>query len=555
LFHKLWEKGVRGKMFRVLYNLYQGATRVASHDGCVTDAFSSDVGLHEGDVISPTLYLFFIDDLLKEVWSKHPGVNLLGPCDNGAPSKAVAAMQADDFVAVCSSLEETQAVANTVLDYSNMWRFRLNSKKSAVMHVPPPRVSSNLTESGIVWNGVPVPVVTKYCYLGLWFQNNCSWNTHFEATMQKVGRRVAMLMPVWKNRHITVPVKRIVMLTCVRPIIEHGAEVWWPTKQQMARIDRIQTNIIKCAMRISKEKPCSHAILAEWGVKPLHMWLHQRAIEYYYRVQRMQADRLPRQVFEAEWRRDGDTTCVLPWQRYVGGLLCKYGIDEQTARSGKAACKTHVKKQQAACYSDLVAMDTPKLRSLQRYLQHVHPTHVNDMSFDVVRPYLCVERPTLGIELMMRIRLGCLCVHEHALKFSRHANHGDDADHSVDAVAALCPACGTAEETISHFVFECPKTADLRNAMINDINNSFPDAWQKCQGMVDQQKALSFVSCGFWGGDEAMAYLAPLIARYLEKAWRVRNKCKHGHSTSSVSGSAQQALGAGPMAALLWHEG
>jgi Reverse transcriptase (RNA-dependent DNA polymerase) len=32
LFHKLWEKGVRGKMFRVLHNLYQGANRVVSHD-------------------------------------------------------------------------------------------------------------------------------------------------------------------------------------------------------------------------------------------------------------------------------------------------------------------------------------------------------------------------------------------------------------------------------------------------------------------------------------------------------------------------------------------
>eukprot|EP00775_Hariotina_reticulata_P015269 gene15269-biopygen2950 len=72
LFHKLWEKGVRGKMLHVLYNLYQGAQRVASHDGAVTGAFTSNVGLHEGDVISPTLYLFFIDDLLREVWTKHP---------------------------------------------------------------------------------------------------------------------------------------------------------------------------------------------------------------------------------------------------------------------------------------------------------------------------------------------------------------------------------------------------------------------------------------------------------------------------------------------------
>ena len=144
-----------------------------------------------------------------------------------------------------------------------------------------------------------------------------------------------MLMPIWKNRHISVEVKRIVMLTCVRPIIEYGAEVWWPcNEQQLAKIDRVQTGIIKTAMRITKEKPCSHAVLAEWGVKPLHMWLHQRAVEYYYRVKGMHADRLPRQVLEAEWKHSDGSARVLPWQRYVSGLLCKYDID---ASSGKKA--------------------------------------------------------------------------------------------------------------------------------------------------------------------------------------------------------------------------
>jgi len=46
-------------------------------------------------------------------------------------------MQADDFVAVCDSIEEARAVAQTVYDYSRKWQFRLNAKKSAVMHVAP----------------------------------------------------------------------------------------------------------------------------------------------------------------------------------------------------------------------------------------------------------------------------------------------------------------------------------------------------------------------------------------------------------------------------------
>jgi hypothetical protein len=87
--------------------------------------------------------------------------------------------------------------------------------------------------------------------------------------VKKVGRRKNMLMPVWKSRHISVEVKRIVMLTCVRPIVEYGDEVWAPsTKQKWAAIGCVQTDIIKCAMRVGHERPYTHAVLAEWGVKP-----------------------------------------------------------------------------------------------------------------------------------------------------------------------------------------------------------------------------------------------------------------------------------------------
>ena len=47
MFARLWQAGVRGKMFRVLHNLYDGARRVVSHEGCTTDSFTCDLGLRE----------------------------------------------------------------------------------------------------------------------------------------------------------------------------------------------------------------------------------------------------------------------------------------------------------------------------------------------------------------------------------------------------------------------------------------------------------------------------------------------------------------------------
>lgn len=526
LFHKLWEKGVRGKMFRVLYNLYQGATRVVSHDGCVTNAFASDLGLHEGDVISPTLYLFFINDLLTEVWDKHPGVTLLGPCD-ASNNKAVAAMQADDFVAVCGSLAESQAVAQTVYKYSQKWCFRLNSRKSALMHVSPNGVS-DLSDSGIVWDDMLVPVVSKYCYLGLWFENSCSWNAHFEHVLKKAEQRKNMFMAVWKNRHIKVEVKRIVLLTCVRPILEYGAEVWAPsTANQWSKLDRVQTDIIKCAMRVTKENPCSRAVLAEWGLKPMHMWLHERALGYYFRVQCMPDSRLPKQVLNAQWKTASGVVCVLPWQKYVCGLLCKYGVDVQSAVTYSVEkCKMHIKQQVAEKYADMVVTDMSQLSTLKRYVDFVNPKHIDNMSFKRPRPYLCVGCPSLGIELMMRVRLGCLCVHERTTRYSRSS----DAADSENLTSAPCPACNAPVESLSHFLFDCSKTVEMRSVLFDSLNR-IPGGAEKlrqCLLITDgKEKVSRFVSCDYWGDFENVRVAVPAISEYLLKAWSVRNCCKH----------------------------
>jgi len=41
------------------------------------------------------------------------------------------------------------------------------------------------------------------------------------------------------------------------------------------------------------------------------------------------------------------------------------------------------------------------------------------------------------------------------------------------------------------------------------------------------QKALSFVACGTWGDTSIATEISSYIAVYLQKAWRLRNRCKH----------------------------
>jgi len=290
------------------------------------------------------------------------------------------------------------------------------------------------------------------------------------------------------------------------------------------RIDKVQTDIIKCAMRCDHEKPATLALLAEWGVKPMHLWLHERALEYFYRVLSMSDGRMPKCILTAQWIDAAGNECLLKWQEYVSHLMNLYAIDHAVACSASVQCKSHVKKQIAAKHTDDVLLGMAALSTLQNYVSFVHPEHVGRMSFANVRPLLSGCYPSYGVELLMRVRLQCLSVHERTSRFRRCCNE----DSALTVSASCCPACKDGSESLAHLLFVCPMYDEYRKEMFDGIK-TVDGCAAKLSSMLNNadslQKALSFVACGTWG--DTSIEIASYIAAYLQKAWRLRNRCKH----------------------------
>jgi hypothetical protein len=470
-------------------------------------------------------------------------------CGTGAVSDVVAGMQADDLVVVCSSLSEAQAVAETIYAYSKKWRFKLNSKKSAVMHVPLQGRRSVVRESDIVWDGVPVPIASKYCYLGLWFQNDLSWDVHFEHVLQKVQKVTKCFMPLWKNRHINVEIKRIVLLSCVRPVIEYGSEVWLPTASQQQKIDAWQMHIIKLSMHSLSYNPCNEALLAEWGVKPMHLWLHERVLMFYAKLRLMPDNRLPKKVFGAVWYNNGRAAC-LPWQKHVDRLLCKYGVVLDDSASNLDKCKSIVKRCVKSVWHDELTLIKPMQKvTLKRYIDWVSPSLLRKLSWKSCCPYLGCLTPSYGVELLMRVRLSCLPVHAHTAGFRQSDEDLQLRRRSqVQAVSTTCPVCCNADESVSHFLFDCHGLQNLRSTMYDGIR-AIPDCGNKlngCLAIADSQKRVyRFVSDDYWGSEEKLECVLPCITQYLTDAWKIRNQCKYGGGRTTIVDVSASAMGRG----------
>ena len=99
LWKMLWEEGVRGKMWRVIRNMYKNTQNCVLTGNEKTEFFSVDVGVRQGCVLSPTLFSIYVNGLAKKIIESGIGIEIEG-------KKIPILLYADDIVIIADSIKE-----------------------------------------------------------------------------------------------------------------------------------------------------------------------------------------------------------------------------------------------------------------------------------------------------------------------------------------------------------------------------------------------------------------------------------------------------------------
>ena len=67
LWYKLWDVGVKGRMWRVIKKMYESSKSAVLLEGEKSDTFTIEQGVAQGCSLSPILFSVFVNDLLKEI--------------------------------------------------------------------------------------------------------------------------------------------------------------------------------------------------------------------------------------------------------------------------------------------------------------------------------------------------------------------------------------------------------------------------------------------------------------------------------------------------------
>jgi hypothetical protein len=449
LWKRLWDSGIRGKMWRVIQNMYSEVTSCVMVDGEKTEWFDTSMGVRQGCVLSPVLYSIFINGFAKELLKRG-----LGGVDVGL-EKLRMLLFADDIVLFADGVDELNDMLKVLEEYSRSWRFEINVDKSKVMVCGGEK--RKVTEV-FVFGDKQMESVEEFKYVGVVVSRNGEWRAAVKSCLMKVKVKLDEFK-WWLGRHweVSPKIKVEVWKVMVGSILRYGSEVWFATKNEDRDLESIQLQWFKNVLRVSGSTS-SHFIRGELAVFELKRLRDIALLGWQGKLWVMDENRWPRKVFKHGW---GYNCGVRSKSRdsKVNELLKEYDLSDEanaviTGELPIAEWVTVVKTKVENVAVQEWRKGVNECKKLRLY-----EALKKDWGFE---SYL-EDGYRKGEVLMCRFRSGSAAVGAETKKWNGGREDVLEVNGKLKKKCGLCKVCNTgSEENIEHVLLECSGYAEDR---------------------------------------------------------------------------------------------
>ena len=324
--------GVEEWIIGLVQALYNGANCRVRVNGKLGQPFDVKVGLHQGSVLSPLLFIIVLEALSKEFRT-------------GCPWEL---LYADDLVIVSHSLADLQQRFDAWKSGMEAKGLRVNVGKTKFMTsgpdlnplyksgknpcgvclkgvgsnsifcegckqwvhwtkcseqpgkrakaVPGFRCSRCLgtarsihvqTDERIYANGEPLESVDTFCYLGDTISAGGGCESAAITRARTAWGKYRDLQPILSSKNVALRTKGRVYDTCIRSAMLYGSETWAPRKTEVDRLQRNERSMLRsmCGIR-PDERVGSAAVCEKLGISELDNAIAKRRLRWFGHVER-----------------------------------------------------------------------------------------------------------------------------------------------------------------------------------------------------------------------------------------------------------------------------
>lgn len=461
LLYKLLLLNMNGRVYRIIQNLYSKINLQVNVGIGLTEAFTSHVGVRQGDNLSPTLFNIFVNDIPDTFDNTCDPVNLNGRMLN-------CLLYADDLVLLSESAEGLQRAINKLQIYCDTWGLTVNPSKTKALVVNPR--DRNPLELTIDNN--PIEVVDQVTYLGLVIDKDVTFKGCLKAQYQK------SLKAIFKLRRMLSPLPNTE--TClhlfnhiVKPILLYGSEIWASSLFGVRNNKHINENNIE-AFYFAQGPPIENALLkyckmvlgvhrhtdnlavyGELGIYPLYIDAIDRLLKYWHNIEFISENALLQDAYTCmqELQVEGKNT----WLKFVTNIGNLYGHVPSVRTSDTSSIKYLMGKLrgQFAGYWQKCLLSDIHAKSVHGRKLRTYRTFKNKFGPE---PYLHVVSNHKWRVALTQFRVSA---HRLMIEVGRRSK--------MDLAKRLCTKCNlhVVEDEV-HFLMTCP-AYDRQRSKLKDV--------------------------------------------------------------------------------------
>ena len=327
-------------MFTTVQSLYKNAKSCVRSGSKCSEFFTSNIGVRQGENLSPLLFSIFLNDLTDFMSKAYNG--LTDVCtishllfDNDEIEvffKLYILLYADDTVIFAESAVELQAALNAMFLYCETWKLTVNASKTNIVIFSKSRCIEN---TQFMYNNEKLTIVEDFQYLGILFSRKGNFQKNKVRLVQQA--RKAMFSLLRKARKLWLPVDILLQLfdATVVPILLYGSEVWGYENNKI--IESLHLEFCKYIIKV-KKSTYNNIVYGELGRVPLQVLINARMIGFWQKIVSGKKEKISRMLYNIIYNLHREGVFQSNWLAHVKNILVKndlsnYWNDQQVPRN------------------------------------------------------------------------------------------------------------------------------------------------------------------------------------------------------------------------------
>ena len=266
---KAYDSVHREALWRVLQHSYQLPDKLVSiikiiHEdsiaavrayGRTSGEFSVTSGVHQGCVLAPTLFNFYLDAVLHlaiDTFNQegmgiqvayHLNTNLIGNHKKMTHETNITDLEyADDMALISSSWDHLITMVESLNHHCFQLGLRISCKKTKILAVNP---SLSLPDSVTLRDDdIPIDVVEDFQCLRSTVSDDCTTDSEITHRISRASQSFqALNRLLWYQRKIKISTKLRIFLSVIIPMLLYSLEC---TVVSQSQVDRLQRFVMKC---------------------------------------------------------------------------------------------------------------------------------------------------------------------------------------------------------------------------------------------------------------------------------------------------------------------